>query len=142
MTYKTGTIGEFMKWTKRVVTDPVAASDTPKRWFDSDETASKSLDTPASAEAMVKLLSADNLTLLHLIGTKRPESMRELALLAHRKESNLSRTLKKLHDAGIVEFEERAGRTRAPRLIARRVTLDLDLVGPGSVVSVERPEVR
>ena len=24
MTYKTGTIGEFMKWTKRVVTDPAA----------------------------------------------------------------------------------------------------------------------
>ena len=73
MTYKTGTIGEFMKWTKRVVTDPAAASDTPKRWFDSDETASKSLGAAVSAEAMVKLLSADNLTLLHLIGTKRPE---------------------------------------------------------------------
>ena len=91
---------------------------------------------------MVKLLSADNLTLLHLIGTKRPDSLRALAVLADRKESNLSRTLKKLCDAGIVEFEQRAGRTRAPRLIARRVTLDLDLVGSGSVVSVERPAVR
>jgi predicted transcriptional regulator len=63
-----------------------------------------------------------------------------LALLAHRDESNLSRTLTKLRDTGIVEFEERGGRTRAPRLIARRVTLELDLVGSGSVVSVERPE--
>jgi len=63
-----------------------------------------------------------------------------LALLAHRGESNLSRTLTKLRDTGIVEFEERGGRTRAPRLIARRVTLELDLVGSGSVVSVERPE--
>ena len=90
---------------------------------------------------MVKLLSADNLTLLHIIGTQRPDSMRGLALLAHRKESNLSRTLKKLRDAGIVKFEERGGRTRAPRLIARRVTLELDLVGSGSVVSVDRPEV-
>src|SRR5208282_2110772 len=142
MTYKTGTIGEFMKWTKRVVTDPASAEGMPKRWFDSEDTAAKSLGTTASPEAMVKLLSPDNLALLYLIGTKRPESMRALALLAHRKESNLSRTLKKLHEAGIVEFEERAGRTRAPRLIARRVTLDLDLVGPGSVVSVERPEVR
>jgi len=142
MTYKTGTIGEFMKWTKRVVTDPASAEGMPKRWFDSEDTAAKSLGTSASPEAMVKLLSPDNLALLYLIGTKRPESMRALALLAHRKESNLSRTLKKLHEAGIVEFEERAGRTRAPRLIARRVTLDLDLVGPGSVVSVERPEVR
>jgi predicted transcriptional regulator len=142
MTYNTGTVGEFMKWTKRVVTDPASASDTPKRWFDSAETAATSRAASASAEALVKLLSADNLMLLHLIGTQRPESMRALAQLAHRKESNLSRTLKKLHEAGIVEFEERAGRTRAPRLIARRVTLDLDLVGAGSVVSVERPEVR
>jgi len=142
MTYRTGTIGEFMKWTKRVVTDPAAASDTPKRWFDNDETASRSLGAAVSAEAMVKLLSADNLALLHIIGTRRPDSMRALALLAHRKESNLSRTLKKLRDVGIVEFEERRGRTRAPRLIARRVTLELDLVGSGSVVSVERPEVR
>jgi predicted transcriptional regulator len=142
MTYKTGSIGEFMKWTKRVITDPGAASDTPKRWFDSDETAAHSLGTSASPEAIIKLLSAENLALLHLIGTHKPDSVRALAQLAHRKESNLSRTLKKLHEAGIVDFEERAGRMRAPRLVARRVTLDLDLVGPGSVVSVQRHETR
>jgi predicted transcriptional regulator len=131
-----------MRWTKSVVTEPASAGDAPRRWFDSDATAAKTLGTVTSAEAMVKLLSKDNLTLPHLIGTQQPDSMRELAKLSHRKESNLSRTLKKLHEAGIVEFEERAGRARAPRLIARRVTLDLDLVGPGSMVSVERPEVR
>jgi predicted transcriptional regulator len=142
MTYKTGTIGEFMKWTKRVITDPAAADDTPKRWFDGDETAAKSLGTSASAEAMVKLLSAENLALLHVIATRRPDSVRALAELTHRKESNLSRTLKRLHEAGIVDFEDGPGRTRAPRLVARRVTLDLDLVGPGSTVSVQHPEVR
>jgi predicted transcriptional regulator len=142
MTYKTGSIGDFMKWTKRVITDPAAASDTPKRWFDSDDTAAKSLGTSASPEAMVKLLSEENLALLHLIAMRRPDSVRELAQLTHRKESNLSRTLKRLHEAGIVDFEEGAGRTRAPRLVARRVTLDLDLVGPGSIVSVSAPEVR
>jgi predicted transcriptional regulator len=138
MTYKTGSIGEFMKWTKRVITDPATASDTPRRWFDSDETAARSLGTSVSAEAMVKLLSVENLALLHLIGTHRPDSVRALAQLAHRKESNLSRTLKKLHEAGIVDFEEGAGRTRAPRLVARRVTLDLNLAGPGILVSVQR----
>ncbi len=142
MTYKTGTIGDFMKWTKRVVTDPKATTDTPKRWFDSDETASKVLGTKTSAEAMVKLLSEENLALLHTIATLRPDSVRSLAEHTRRKESNLSRTLKKLHEAGIVDFEEGVGRMRAPRLVARRVTLDLDLVGPGSVVSIERPEVR
>jgi hypothetical protein len=59
MTYKTGSIGEFMRWTKQVVTDPVAAKDTPKRWFDTEETAAKSLGTSDSPEAMVKLLSAE-----------------------------------------------------------------------------------
>ncbi|MFL6936858.1 MAG: MarR family transcriptional regulator, partial [Xanthobacteraceae bacterium] len=97
-------------------------------------TAEKALAT--SPEAMVKLLSAENLKLLHLIGTRRPASVRELAVLVKRKESNLSRTLKKLQQAGIVAFEPGPGRTRAPRLVARRVTLDLDLVGASSVASV------
>jgi predicted transcriptional regulator len=142
MTYKTGSIGEFMKWTKRIVTDPNAVAGTPKRWFDNDETAAKVLGTTTSPEAMVRLLSEENLALLHLIATLKPGSLRELATLSKRKESNLSRTLKKLREAGIVDFEEGPGQTRAPRLMARRVTLDLDLVGSGSVVSVKCPEAR
>jgi predicted transcriptional regulator len=138
MTYRTGSIGEFMRWTKRVVTDPNAAANQPKRWFDSDATAAKVLGTATSAEAMVKLLSEENLVLLHLIAERRPASLRELASLANRKESNLSRTLKKLRSAGIVDFEEGPGRARVPRVTARRVTLELDLVGPDSSVPVER----
>jgi len=138
MTYRTGTVGEFMKWTKRVVADPDAAHETPKRWFDSDATAARALGATTSPEAMVKLLSEENLRLLRLIATRKPNSLHELATLSHRKGSNLSRTLRKLHEAGIIDFEEGPGRTRAPRLTARRVTLDLDLVGPESAVSVER----
>jgi predicted transcriptional regulator len=140
MTYKTGTVGEFMTWTKRVIgkTDD---DKTPKLWFDNDVTAERRLGTTTSPEAMVKLLSEDNLALLRLIVARKPNSVRELATLAHRKESNLSRTLRKLRDAGIVEFEEGIGRARAPRVTARRVTLELDLVGPGSLVYVERSEV-
>ncbi|RAI41944.1 hypothetical protein CH341_20615 [Rhodoplanes roseus] len=126
-----------MRWTKRVVAEPTAATG-PKRWFDSDRTAETVLGTTTSAEAMVKLLSEENLALLHLISERRPGSLRELATLANRKESNLSRTLKKLRSAGIVDFEDRPGRARVPRLAARRVTLELDLVGPDSSVSVER----
>jgi predicted transcriptional regulator len=139
MTYKTGSVGDFMKWTKRVVTDPDGESGTPRRWFDRSETAAGVFGTTTSPEAMVKLLSRENLALLHLIGTRKPESVHELAALAGRKESNLSRTLRKLQEAGIVAFEPRPGRARAPRLLARRVTLDLDLVGAGSHVSVEKP---
>jgi predicted transcriptional regulator len=90
----------------------------------------------------VKLLSSENLKLLHLIATMQPSSVRELATLVRRKESNLSRTLKKLQEVGIIAFEAGPGRTRAPRLVARRVVLDLDLVGAGSVASVERSAAR
>ena len=99
MTYKTGSVGDFMQWTKRVVADPKLASKIPKRWFDSDVTAMKSLGTKTSPEALVKLLSPENLKVLHLIGTRRSGSVRELAMLVKRKESNLSRTLKKLQEA-------------------------------------------
>jgi predicted transcriptional regulator len=139
MTYKIGSVGDFMRWTRRVITDPKAKDKVSKRWFDSMETAEKALGTKTSPEAMVKLLSSENLKLLHLIATKRPGSVRELATLVRRKESNLSRTLRKLQEAGIVAFEKARGRTRAPRLVARRVTLDLDLVGPGGAATVERP---
>jgi len=53
MTYKTGSIGDFMKWTKHVIAAPKAASKMPKRWFDSDKTAEKALATTTSPEAMV-----------------------------------------------------------------------------------------
>jgi predicted transcriptional regulator len=142
MTYKTGSIGEFMKWTKLIVADPSMAARTPKRWFDSDKTAAKALGATTSPEAIVKLLSEENLALLQLIATKRPDSVRELSELTKRKESNLSRTLKKLQEAGIVRLEKGPGRTRAPRLAARRVTLDLDLAGGPSIVSVKRPATR
>ena len=142
MTYKTGSIGEFMKWTKLIVADPSAVARAPKRWFDSDKTAAKVLGVAASPEAIVKLLSEENLALLHLIATKRPGSVRELSELARRKESNLSRTLKKLQGAGIVRLEKGPGRTCAPRLAARRVTLDLDLAGGARVVSVKRSATR
>jgi predicted transcriptional regulator len=140
MTYKTGSISEFMRWTKRVITDPSAA-DAPKQWFDNKETAAKALGAKR-AEALVKLLSEENMVLFRLIESRRPNSLHELAVLSGRKESNLSRTLKKLEEVGIVRFEEGAGRKRAPRLLARRVILDLDLVGTSSAVSIENPLVQ
>jgi predicted transcriptional regulator len=136
MTYKIGTIGEFARWTQTVVADPAAARAAPKRWFDSKETAQKALGIRPSPEALIKLLSPENLALLRLIGVARPASVIELAALAHRAAPNLSRTLKKLREAGIVDFERGPGKMRAPRVTASRVTLDLDLQGSNSSVSV------
>ena len=138
MTYKTGTIGEFMRWTKQVVRDPAAAKGVPKRWFDSEETALQSSASEVSAEAMVKLLSPENLAMLQVISRDKPESMRQLAELTGRKESNLSRTLKKLEKAGLVKLTPGPGRMRKPLLIASRVRLEIDLIGSASAVAVER----
>lgn len=137
MIYKTGSIGDFMRWTQQVVANPNLAKGQPKLWFDSEMTARAALQKKISPEAMVKLLSTENLSLLHHIGSRQFVSVRELAAAVKRKESNLSRTLKKLQEAGIVALEHGVGRTIAPRLIARRVTLDLDLTGASSTVAVQ-----
>ena len=138
MTYKIGTIGEFMRWTKQVVRDPAVAKGVPKRWFDSEEAALQSSASDVSAEAMVKLLSPENLAMLQVISRDKPKSMRRLAELTGRKESNLSRTLKKFEKAGLVKLTPGPGRMRKPLLIASRVRLEIDLMGSASAVAVER----
>lgn len=146
--YKVGSLGEFMAWTKAVVRDPSLAEGTPDRWFDSEDGARKTLAqetaapsvpaTTVSPEAMVKLLSKENLSLIGVIATAKPQSMRQLADMVGRKESNLCRTLKKFERAGLVKFVPGQGRTRAPVLVATKVTLAIDLTGADrSAVAVE-----
>ena len=73
MTYKTGSVGEFMTWTKRVITNPTTTDDTPRHWFDNEATAARSLGTTTTPEAMVKLLSEENIGLLRLIVLRHPD---------------------------------------------------------------------
>ncbi|GEM_PF-1167886 len=144
--YKVGSLSEFMTWTKAVVLDPNAAEGIPRQWFDSETAATKAFarESTASApdvtaEAMVKLLSEQNLSLISMIATRKPQSMRDLAGLVGRKESNLCRTLKKLEKVGIVKFVPGQGRARVPVLTATKVRLEIDLTGADrSEVSVER----
>jgi predicted transcriptional regulator len=139
MTYKTGTIHEFMAWTKQVVQDPGAGQNVPKQWFDSSETAVQSMSSSEiSAEAMVKLLSQENIAVLQAIGQQQPTSLKQLALMTKRKESNLSRTLKKFEQAGIVSFSAGEGKAKVPHLIANRVRLEIDLTGAHSAMSIEQ----
>lgn len=44
MNYKTGTVGEFMAWTKRMLANFSATEETPKQWFDNDATAARALN--------------------------------------------------------------------------------------------------
>ncbi len=145
--YKVGTVGEFMAWTKAIVQNPVLAEGAPDRWFDTEDGARKafakapitpSTQTTVTPEAMVKLLSRENLSLIGVIATAKPQSMRQLADMVGRKESNLCRTLKKFERAGLVKFVAGQGRTRAPVLVATKVTLAIDLTGADqSAVAVE-----
>ncbi len=137
MTYKTGTIGEFKAWTQQVVTDPQPALNGPQQWYDTDATAIKAGSGALSAEAMVKLLSPDNLALLQVIGRDHPDSVKALADMTGRKPSNLSRTLKRFEQAGIVRLSPGPGRVRRPLLIANKVRMEIDLVGTHSAVTVD-----
>jgi predicted transcriptional regulator len=137
MTYKTGSIGEFMAWTKQVIRDPARVGEQPKRWFDSEETAMAAERREVSPEAMVKLLSPKNIALLHTLAVHQPQSVRELAHLTKRKEASVSRTLKKLADAGIVAVVRESHRRLRPILVASKVRLEIDLMAePERTVTV------
>lgn len=45
-TYKVGSISAFAEWTKSVVREPERACGAPKKWFDSEETAGRTLRAP------------------------------------------------------------------------------------------------
>ncbi len=64
----------------------------PKVWFESLQT-------------MAQVLSDENRNLLSTIIKEKPESIQSLAELTGRKKGNVSRTLKKMHQYGIVDFQ-------------------------------------
>ena len=63
----------------------------PKIWFE-------------SLHSMAQILNNDNQKLLEIILEKKPGSLKELAEVSERKESNLSRTLKTMNRYGIVDL--------------------------------------
>ena len=91
--------------------------DDPKVWF-------------TSTESFARVLSAGNRELLRTIVERSPASLDELAQLTGRAKSNLSRTLKKMVDYGLVEMEAGEGRRLKPKVLHDRVSLDLPLIAP------------
>ena len=90
------------------------ANDEPKVWF-------------TSIESFAKVLSQRNQALLALIASEKPESLTELAEIAGRKKSNLSRTLKTMSRYGLVELRAGPRGTLIPRVSYDRVRLDVSL---------------
>jgi predicted transcriptional regulator len=58
-----------------------------------------------SVGALMRLLTPENRSLMAIIRDKKPKSIVELAKLTGRAPSNLTRTLAKLADAGLVKME-------------------------------------
>ena len=89
----------------------------PKVWF-------------TSTESFARILSAGNRELLLTIAERSPGSLNELAQMTGRAKSNLSRTLKKMVEYGLVEIEPGKGRRLRPKVTCERVSLELPLIEP------------
>ena len=80
-----------------------------------------------SVESFAKVLSQRNRELLAMIAQEKPGSLTELAVLAGRNKSNLSRTLKTMSQYGLVELKRGQRGTLIPRVPYDQVSLDVSL---------------
>ena len=80
-----------------------------------------------SIESFARVLSHRNRELLETIAHEKPHSITELAELAGRSKSNLSRTLKTMSRYGLVELSEGKRGTVVPRVPYDQVRLDVSL---------------
>jgi predicted transcriptional regulator len=92
----------------------------PKVWF-------------TSVESLAQVLSSKNQLLLDTIRRARPASLKELAKLADRQESNLSRTLRTMERYGLVKLARSKTGTIVPTVPYDRVMFDFafDHARPG-----------
>jgi predicted transcriptional regulator len=129
---RSGTFKEFQAFTLAVARgERTVDPSEPKIWIESqegEETAEREVRF-TSLEAGAKLLSAKNRELLRLIVMREPQSVSELADMAHRAPQNVQRTLQLLRAAGIVRLSRGEGRALRPILAARKVHIEIDLGG-------------
>jgi predicted transcriptional regulator len=79
-----------------------------------------------SVDALMRLLTPQNRALLAMIAQEAPRSVSELAARSGRDQGNLSRTLDKLEQAGLLRLVA-DGREKRPELLRRQVHISLDL---------------
>jgi predicted transcriptional regulator len=78
-----------------------------------------------SAEALLRLLTPENRSLLRTIRDTEPQSVAELARLTKRAEPNLLRTLGKLEAFGFLEMRM-VGRRKVPTATVGMLRLEID----------------
>lgn len=111
---------EMKRWTLAVASGKIKAKpDAPKLWF-------------TSLKAAANVFSEENRHLLKVIAEEHPQSIAELEKLTQRKASNLSRTLKKLEQYGIVRLVEgeaaKGRKPLRPEVVVDSVNVSLTLV--------------
>ncbi|MBL4829409.1 MAG: helix-turn-helix domain-containing protein [Aliivibrio sp.] len=67
-----------------------------------------------SINAISQILRPENIELLRLMDSERPESLTQLSELTGRAKSNLSNTLKSLSEKGFVRLEQGSGKSMRP----------------------------
>src|SRR5271163_353065 len=87
-----------------------------------DDAASPSIE---SAEALLRLLTPANRSLLRTIRDAKPQSVAELARLTNRAEPNLLRTLGKLEAFGLLEMRT-VDRRRVPTPVIKMLHFAID----------------
>lgn len=103
--------------------------------------ADAALPSVPSADLIARLLTPENRALLAVVRSRKPESVAQLAAFTQRAPSNLTRTLEKLVSAGLVSFDI-VGRRKVPRVIASRITIDIDPFSLDDVVQVHTTHER
>lgn len=83
------------------------------------------LPSMESAEALIRLLTPENRSLLRTIRDTKPQSVAELARLTNRAEPNLLRTLGKLEAFGFLEMRMVA-RRKVPTAMVDKLRLEID----------------
>ncbi len=87
--------------------------------------ADAALPSVESAEALLRLLTPDNRSLLRTIRDAKPQSVAELARLTNRAAPNLLRTLDKLEAFGLLEMRT-VERRRMPVAIVSQLHVEID----------------
>ena len=91
-------------------------TDDPKVWF-------------SSLESLAQVMSTKNQLLLEIIRRAKPASLKELAQLSERRESNLSRTLHTMERYGLVELQKSGTGTLVPSVPYERYQIEYSLTG-------------
>jgi predicted transcriptional regulator len=78
-----------------------------------------------SVDALIRLLTPENRTLLAVIRDRKPQSIAELAKITGRAASNLTRTLAKLEAVGFVRMQGEEKR-KIPVSIVKKLRVEID----------------